>query len=181
MKLCTSCGNLLPVGDFPIRKGVTRHNARGTCISCKKVKKDSYREANKEHLAEKQAIYQRDSEKVKAYQAEYFQRNKEKNYAAAKRWRDRNPEKQKQILQDDYLARKHEWPAYVAKRRAKLLQAIPAWADLEKIKSVYEECPAGMHVDHIIPLQGKTVSGLHVHNNLQYLTPVENMRKGNRL
>jgi 5-methylcytosine-specific restriction endonuclease McrA len=66
------------------------------------------------------------------------------------------------------------------KRRAAKLKRTPKWANLEIIKQFYVACPKGMTVDHVIPLQGKFVSGLHVENNLQYLTPEENARKNNR-
>lgn len=58
--------------------------------------------------------------------------------------------------------------------------ATPSWADLNGIVEFYKARPPGYHVDHIIPLQGKLVSGLNVLNNLQYLTPTENCSKGNR-
>lgn len=73
--------------------------------------------------------------------------------------------------------------AKAAKRRAQKLSATPAWLTDEqklKIRAVYESCPKGFHVDHIIPLQGRSVCGLHVPWNLQHLPAVENIRKGNR-
>jgi hypothetical protein len=65
---------------------------------------------------------------------------------------------------------------YKAERKLRTV----GWADQEKIKEVYRNCPNNMHVDHIIPLKGEYVSGLHVHSNLQYLTAEDNMKKGNR-
>lgn len=67
-----------------------------------------------------------------------------------------------------------------AHRRAIKYMATVSWANLDNIKSIYLNCPEGMHVDHIIPLQGKLVSGLHVEHNLQYLTAEENLKKSNK-
>lgn len=74
-----------------------------------------------------------------------------------------------------------------AKRRSGKLQRTPAWADLKAIQAFYVEARrltqvTGIvhHVDHIIPLQGKNVSGLHVETNLQILTAAENLKKTNR-
>lgn len=78
-----------------------------------------------------------------------------------------------------YIDNKSSIIANVSKRRSILLKAIPSWANLELINSIYE-CAEGAHVDHIVPLQGKLVCGLHVENNLQYLTPQENLSKGNK-
>lgn len=62
----------------------------------------------------------------------------------------------------------------------------PTWSDKEKIKEIYLQCKeledftgVKCHVDHIIPLRGKTVSGLHVPENLQILTAQDNLLKGN--
>lgn len=86
---------------------------------------------------------------------------------------------------------KHIVNASSAKRRACELKRTPTWLtdfDKLKIKCIYSiaamltrENKEPWHVDHILPLQGKIVSGLHVPSNLQVLRGVENCSKGNKL
>lgn len=56
----------------------------------------------------------------------------------------------------------------------------PPWADMSLIEAFYLQCPLGYEVDHVIPLRGEFVSGLHVIDNLQYLTCQENRTKSNK-
>lgn len=55
----------------------------------------------------------------------------------------------------------------------------PSWADLIAIAEFYKKRPDGYHVDHIYPLNGQYVCGLHVLENLQYLPAEENLKKSN--
>ena len=72
-------------------------------------------------------------------------------------------------------------------RRAVEERATPAWVNQEAVRKIYEAAVAlqaatGViyHVDHIVPLRGKTVCGLHTEANLQVLPATENLKKGNR-
>lgn len=74
-----------------------------------------------------------------------------------------------------------------AKRRSALLRAIPKWANLEAIEAIYREANriekltgTEYHVDHIVPLQSKIVSGLHCESNLRVLPATSNISKSNR-
>jgi 5-methylcytosine-specific restriction endonuclease McrA len=60
------------------------------------------------------------------------------------------------------------------------LQNKPKWVSWLVFAPIYKACPEGFTVDHIIPLKGENVSGLHVPFNLQYLTREENYKKGNQ-
>jgi hypothetical protein len=76
------------------------------------------------------------------------------------------------------LSNTKEYDVFVVqKRNAAKLQRTPPWADLDAILQIYSNRPDGYEVDHIIPLQGELVSGLHVPSNLQYLTKSENSTK----
>lgn len=91
-------------------------------------------------------------------------------------------DKGKKVLQKYYNSDKYlNWSKNkCAKRRASKFNATPSWADLEAIKNFYNNCPKGYEVDHIIPLKHDKVCGLHVLENLQYLTKSENSSKCNK-
>jgi hypothetical protein len=108
----------------------------------------------------------RRTEKGKAQARRWYAGNSEAHLERCKDWKERNPGKVKE---------------YVRARQAGLMTATPAWADRGAIQAIYEACPEGKWVDHVVPLNGDTVCGLHVDYNLQYLTPKENMAKGNKL
>lgn len=82
----------------------------------------------------------------------------------------------------DYVeSHRAEYNARNAKRRALLLERTVKWANLQEIEKFYINCPKGFHVDHYYPLQGENVCGLHVLENLQYLSAKDNMSKGNKM
>lgn len=76
--------------------------------------------------------------------------------------------------------------AYVNARRAKMKIATPAWADLDAIHTRYKERAmmerlTGVRhdVDHVIPLCGDNVCGLHIAENLRVILSRDNRRKSN--
>lgn len=94
---------------------------------------------------------------------------------ARKQFTANNPDYAKQ----DYLKNKSEYITRAIKYKTRRELATPPWANLEIIARIYD-CAEEDHVDHIIPLQGEMVCGLHVENNLQYLSVEENLRKSNK-
>ena len=127
-----------------------RKQSQHRCNPCKNSRLKLWRENNKEH--------------VKAYQAKWYLKNPDRQRKASREWRKNNSK---------YLR------GFGAKRRARKLQRTPNWSNLDQIKQIYLNCPDNMTVDHIIPMQGEFVSGLHVPENLQYLDLPTNSAKHN--
>lgn len=136
----------------------------------------AYYEANKARIAEKKKIYrEQNKERLALSKKSYYEANKEAQLAKKK----------------EYRQRAHSNIIYLATMRKKAVkQRTPKWLtehDKLRIRCMYSiaamltrhnEEP--WHVDHVIPLQGKTVSGLHVPNNLRVMRGIENISKKNK-
>jgi len=106
----------------------------------------------------------------------------------ARDWHRKNKERQAKKFIEYKKANPEKFTVYYSEKRANRLKACVPWADKKKISLYYtiaklytEIYGEQYHVDHIVPLQGKNVCGLHVEYNLQILPAIENMKKGNRL
>ena len=158
------------------------------CVECAKIKLQKYEKSlkrtqekaeyfikNKDYIDARIKVYTiANIEKVKQYSKQYREINKQKLKTYNSEWAKSN------AGMATARARKHQ----LAK-----LQRTPKWVDsgIEwVIKEVYDLAALrtkvhgfSWHVDHIVPLQGKLVSGLHIPENLQVISAVENMRKRN--
>ena len=147
----------------------------------------AYNLANKERIAEGRTAYnlankEKTAETTKAYRLA----NKEDRAEKAKVYYQANKERIAERGKAYNLANKDACNTKTAKRRAAKLERTVSWSDSNAIKALYteaqrltEETGEQHHVDHIIPLQGELVSGLHVQNNLQVLTAYANLSKSN--
>jgi hypothetical protein len=151
VKTCTKCGLAKPLNEFGRNSQNVGCGLRPDCKDCK--------------AARDKAQYERQREERKARRLQYYAENRAKERQKQQEYYQRNP----------YL-----FTEYAKARRAGLTKATPAWVDRKAMSLFYKNCPKGYHVDHIVPLRGKNVCGLHVPVNLQYLPAAENLRKNNK-
>lgn len=154
IKLCHKCGVHKSFSDFG--KCLSKKDGlQSTCKECRK----NYCEVNRE----------KENIRIK----NWCKCNSEKRKIHIKKWDKNNTDKRRAIK---------------AKRRASELQRTPKWLNKEHYKQIENFYKIAntlskdikYEVDHIIPLQGKNVSGLHVPWNLQVLTRSENRSKSNK-
>lgn len=132
--------------------------------------------------------YARHKERKRAEKREAYAADPEKFQLRSKAWRQANPDKVKEWQHVWYKENVERQYDLNARRRARQKQAAVAWADRKLIASFYaearrlsKETSLEHHVDHIVPLKGLTVCGLHVHYNLQILLASDNLSKRNKL
>ena len=140
---------------------------------------------NRSSVIKKAKEYARNnSEKVAEYQKKWKAENQEK----IKAWSDANPDYFNEKAKQWAIDNPSQSRANSANRRAAKMNALAAWADQSIIEKMYSESRRLMEltgikfaIDHVIPLQGDIVTGLHVETNLQILTAYENGSKNNRI
>lgn len=194
-KMCRECLVPKPVQAFDPR--------RAKCKECVKDRRAAYYVANKDrHLEAGRQWREKNPEKVKAIRKRQYDKGRESGkptWAAvnpdkaseySKRYRKLHTETLSERRRAYYanvvansermLAMKY---ASVARYKAAKLRAIPPWADEEKTREIYREAKelralgVDCHVDHIQPLRGKMVCGLHWHGNLRIILAHENHAK----
>lgn len=128
----------------------------GTCSECKALRNKDWWDNNKE----------RGRELIYKWRKDNLEKHREMINKAVKGWEKKNPGKRN---------------SYTANRRAKIIDATPAWADISAIQDLYIKAnKQGLQVDNIIPLNHPMVCGLHVETNMQLLSPLENQIKSNK-
>ncbi len=162
--------------DRPCKRGhiELRMTGSGVCTECRRV-----REMER---------YWEDPQKARRHASKYAMRHKEKLAALARLGRATEPPEKRAARLKRAKEKAREWRkanprhhlALTNAHKARIKQCTPPWTDRSKIVEVYKQCPPGYHVDHIVPLRGGAVSGLHVPWNLQYLPADENIKKSNK-
>lgn len=170
-----------------------------TCTVCKIEKESSAFEVHRCQCRECR------KDAMKITRAAYYARTREASIASVKEWREQNPEKRLTARKLKYAEQKevaiHASRTYRRENKAKVsawsrkhqltkLRRTPIWLSVDDywmIEQAYELAAIrtkffgfAWHVDHVIPLQGRLVSGLHTPYNLQVIPGRDNMSKSNR-
>lgn len=149
----------------------------------KAITDKAYRDANKEKIAAvKNEWTEANKDKVQGYKLAWQERNKDELRERSRQWRSENPELSRRNSMKWQIANPERRLAITMHNnviRQRLIggQALAKFYAAET-REIYRNCPEGHHVDHIVPLRGKNVCGLHIPINLQYLPAAENLKKG---
>lgn len=172
-KTCTKCGETKLVDTFSKQQ----RGKHGVASQCKKCRAGYNRELRSSN-----------PERGRSSSQAWYEENRARKLAKNKVWREANRSRHRKAIEGWFASNPGKARSYYANRRVRKKQACPSWVDHDAITSVYAEAvrltqETGIphEVDHIVPLQGKNVCGLHVPWNLRAVPQAENRSKGNKL
>jgi hypothetical protein len=175
MKLCTLCNIAQPLENF--HKGKAYKDGRRTwCKVCMAAYKKQYSASNRDKILAKQRAYDAaKNEERREYSAKRYIAKKQHIDAANKEYRRLYPHKHAAKEMQRKVAKMYRTPSWLTDDDHWIMEQAYEFAALRtKMLGIPFE------VDHIIPLQGKLVSGLHVPENLQVIPARANRQKCNR-
>jgi len=189
-KECSTCKEEKPTDKFRRNKS-KRWGLDSQCKLCvskagklySKDNKDKLRKKNldnylknKEHRKQKaREYYYENQDSVLEKVHSYYDRNKQSIASYKKTYRSENRGKVNALSRKREISKLKRVPSWLSKKELALISGL-----YTKCKKMSEDTKILHHVDHIIPLQGKLVSGLHVYSNLQIITASENSKKSNK-
>ena len=172
MKTCVLCKIEKDEGGFN-KQSRSRDGLQRYCRACQKIKNKSWMVQNKDHR--------------KAYEESYKELNREETKKLKRLWDERNFDHRRnyRLSRKEYYAERGSYRYLLQK------SATPPWLTEEQLREIknfywlaedlFKVSGQKYNVDHIIPVQGENVCGLHVPWNLQVLPKDINISKGNRL
>ena|SRR5215472_262165 len=185
-----------------------RENPEEYVLKLRAARKRRYDANPEKTLQASRTSYAKNIVRAREYAKQYGCEHSEERAVRAAAWRKANPERSAELRQRALARRKDRWIEFLeqerqryrqayktdpgkynakgAKRRAAKLRATPSWCDFDAIADIYREAQirtveTGIphDVDHIIPLRGRHVCGLHIPVNLQIIPSSANRHKFN--
>lgn len=177
-KVCSSCRTMRSLTAFS-KRNASADGLSYICKTCASAERKGRYAKNKDLEKQQMRAYAAaNKDRITEYHANWRAANRDKVNHNATAWQKRNPEKTREIKRVVQM-----------RRNAAKCNASVSWdteltalidAEANRLAALREQVTGyKWHVDHIIPLRGKHVSGLHVWNNLQVIPAAVNVRKSN--
>lgn len=191
---CKACASIYQKSYNSIQSLVRSAPSEKRCPMCKVTKPaaDFHPNASrKDQLSVYCQPCQHEYVKTKQYDKKRYEEMREEELARGRIYRASNVDKVREVSRESRKKNRHKYVGLIrvrnVERKLRVKGATPLWANKAAMAAIYDEARRleredghKRHVDHIVPLNGKNVCGLHVETNMQILFEKENLIKQNK-